>query len=394
MALPSGLFSIYYTSGTYPFYQTREEAMDFDFRTLPDYDDHKFVAMIHDKPTGLHGFIAIHNDVLGPALGGTRMYPYQNDLEAITDVLRLSRGMTYKAALAGVKVGGGKSVLIGDPKLYKNEAFLRAYGRRLNYLNGAFLTGEDVGITVADVEIIAKETPYVNGRSEGLHNGVKGSGDPSPITARGVLHGIRACLETVFGNDTFSGRSFAIQGLGKVGFRLARLLHEQGARLIVADVDSHMVERALTEFHGAIAVEPEEIHRQEVDVFSPCALGAVLNDQTLPELQCRIVAGAANNQLATPARGGELYSRDILYAPDYAINAGGLVNVTDEMEPGGYDRERALRKVARIYGTLKNIFDRSAREHIPTYLVADRMAEEILAAAEELKNRMRNVSSL
>ena len=261
-----------------------------DFRTLPDYRGHKLVAMIHDEQTGLHGFIAIHNDVLGPALGGTRMYPYPNDLAAVTDVLRLSRGMTYKAALAGVKFGGGKAVLVGDPKKDKNEAYLRAYGRRLNYLNGAFLTGEDVGIAVADIEIVAKETPYVNGRSEGLHDGVKGSGDPSPVTARGVLHGIRAALETIFGNDTVTGRSFAIQGLGKVGFRLARLLHEQGARLIVADVDDHMVERALTEFRGSEAVEPEEIHRQQVDVYSPCALGAVLNDRTLPELQCRIVA--------------------------------------------------------------------------------------------------------
>lgn len=365
-----------------------------DFRTLPDYRGHKLVAMIHDEQTGLHGFIAIHNDVLGPALGGTRMYPYPNDLAAVTDVLRLSRGMTYKAALAGVKFGGGKAVLVGDPKKDKNEAYLRAYGRRLNYLNGAFLTGEDVGIAVADIEIVAKETPYVNGRSEGLHDGVKGSGDPSPVTARGVLHGIRAALETIFGNDTITGRSFAIQGLGKVGFRLARLLHEQGARLIVADVDDHMVERALTEFRGSEAVEPEEIHRQQVDVYSPCALGAVLNDRTLPELQCRIVAGAANNQLATPAHGDTLFSQGILYAPDYAINAGGLVNVTDELEPGGYDRERALRKVAHIYGTLKNVFERSAREQVPTYLVADRMADEILAAAEELKSRMRRASSL
>lgn len=365
-----------------------------DFRTLPDYHGHKLVAMIHDEQTGLHGFIAIHNDVLGPALGGTRMYPYPNDLAAIVDALRLSRGMTYKAALTGVKFGGGKAVLIGDPKKDKTEAYLRAYGRRINYLNGAFLTGEDVGIAVADIEIVAKETPYVNGRSEGLHDGVKGSGDPSPVTARGVLHGIRACIETVFGNDTISGRSFAIQGLGKVGFRLARLLHEQGARLIVADVDGHMVERALTEFRGAVAVEPGEIHRQETDVYSPCALGAVVNDATLPEFRCRIVAGAANNQLATPAHGDGLFSRGILYAPDYALNAGGLVNVTDELEPGGYDRERALRKVARIYGTLKNIFERSASERIPTYLVADRMAEEILAAAEELKNRMRRTSSL
>lgn len=364
-----------------------------DFRSLPDYDEHKLVALIHDARTGLHGFVAIQNDVLGPALGGTRMYPYESDLAAITDVLRLARGMTYKAALAGLKFGGGKAVLVGDPKEDKNEEYLRAYGRRLNYFNGSFITGEDVGISVADIETIAKETPYVSGRSEGLHEGRKGSGDPSPVTARGVLHGIRACLEHVFGNDTISGHSFAIQGLGKVGFRLARLLHEQGARLFIADVDQHMVERALGEFRGSVRVDPAEIHRQEVDVFSPCALGGVINDHTSTQLKCRIIAGAANNQLATPAHGDVLFTQGIFYAPDYAINAGGLINVVDELEPGGYDRERALRRVVRIYGTIRNILDQSTVERIPTHLVADRVTKEILEAAEELKNRMRRASS-
>src|SRR3989344_858398 len=358
-----------------------------DFRTLPDFKGHKLMTMIHDEQTGLHGFIAIHNDILGPALGGTRMYPYPNDLMAIVDVLRLSRGMTYKAALAGLKFGGGKAVLIGDSK-NKTETYLRNYGRYLNYLNGAFLTGEDVGITVADIEIIAQETSFVNGRAEGLHDGVKGSGDPSPVTARGVLHGIRACLEMIFGDDTVSGRSFAIQGLGKVGFCLARLLHEQGARLIIADTDSHKVKQALTEFRGVQAVEPEAIHRQKVDVYSPCALGAVLNDATVPELQCRIVAGAANNQLAAPAHGNELFARGILYAPDYAINAGGLINIADERELDGYKRERALLKVTRIYNTLKNIFERSTREQVPTHSVADQIVEEILANAEKLKDNI------
>jgi len=359
-----------------------------DFRTLPDFKDHKLVTMINDEQTGLHGFIAIHNDILGPALGGTRMYPYLNDLVAIKDVLRLSRGMTYKAALAKLKFGGGKAVLVGNPKKNKTEAYLRTYGRYLNYFNGAFLTGEDVGITVADIEVVAKETLFVNGRSEERHGGMKGSGDPSPITAYGVFHGIRACLETTFENSNFSSHSFAIQGLGKVGFCLANLLYEQGAQLIIADTDSCLVEQALTKFQGVQAVEPDVIHCQKADVYSPCALGAVLNDVTIPELQCRIVAGAANNQLATPAHGNELFARGILYAPDYAINAGGLINIADERELDGYKRERALLKVTRIYNTLKNIFERSTREQVPTHSVADQIVEEILANAEKLKDNI------
>jgi leucine dehydrogenase len=360
-----------------------------DIRELPDFNSHKFVALIHDARTGLHGWIAIHNDVLGPALGGTRMYPYPDDLTALVDVLRLSKAMTYKAALAGLKYGGGKAVLIGDPKTQKTEEYLRAYGRKINYLNGAFITAEDVGISVADIETIAKETPYVVGRSEGIHNGIKGSGDPSPITAIGIVYGIRAALEMVYGNDDISGKTFAIQGLGKVGFRLARLLYERGAKLIVSDVDSHMVERAVSEFRGVEVANPNEIHCQNVDVFSPCALGGILNSRTIPQLRCKIVAGAANNQLETPEDANRLLGRSILYAPDYVINAGGLINVADELEPGGYNRERALRKVSRIYNTLKRIFERSSKEGISPSEVADTMAEEILSSAEEFKRHIR-----
>ncbi len=360
-----------------------KELKELNIRSLPEFDNHKIVMMIHEQNTRLYGFIAIHNDTLGPALGGTRMYQYQDDLAAIKDVLRLSRAMTYKAAMAGLRFGGGKAVLIGDPR-NKTEEYLRAYAKRINYLGGAFITAEDVGFTVADIEIMAKETSYVTGRSEGLHDGIRGSGDPSPITAIGVIYGIRAALETVFGNSEIRGKVFAVQGLGKVGFRLCRLLYEQGAKLIVSDIDEHMVERALTEFRGAVACNPEEIYKQKVDVFSPCALGGILNDQTIPELNCKIVAGAANNQLAYSRNGEDLHKLGILYAPDYVINAGGLINVADELERG-YNRERVLRKVARIYDNLKIIFEKSLRLDVPTNIVADQIVEDILKAAENLK---------
>lgn len=361
------------------------------FSSHPDFDGHKFVSFIHDNETGLRGFIAVHDDVLGPALGGTRMFLYASEEEALTDVLRLSRGMTHKAALAGLSYGGGKAVLIGDPKTDKTEAYLRAYGRRVNYLGGKFITAEDVGISVADIETIAKEALYVVGRSEGMHEGKRGSGDPSPITALGVLYGIQACLEVVFGHRGVAGHSFAIQGLGKVGRRLARLIHEQRGQLIVADVDELAVRTALAEFTGCCAVPTAEIHKQNVDVFVPCAMGGILNPKTIPELRCRIVAGAANNQLATAQDGTSLFELEILYAPDYVINAGGLINVTDELEAGGYDDARAKRKVSKIYGTLQHIFQRSKEDSIPPCSVSEEMAREILAHARNLEKLRRNV---
>lgn len=352
------------------------------FTSHPDFNGHKFVSFIHDQDTGLRGFIAIHNDILGPAMGGTRMYPYASEEDALTDVLRLSRGMTYKSALAGLKYGGAKAVLIGDPKHDKTEDLLHAYAQRINYLNGAFITGEDVNISVADIETVAQVSPYVAGRSEGVHGGRKGGGDPSPVTARGVVYGIQACLQVLFGSAGIAGRSFAIQGVGKVGFRLARLLHEQRARIIIADSDDSMVQRALSEFSGTSAVHHEEIHTQEVDIFVPCAMGGVLNASTIPQLRCKAVAGSSNNQLATLACGDDLFARDILYAPDYVINAGGLISVTEELDPRGYDAARVQRNVVRIYGTLKNIFSRSAREGLAPHRISEKMAQEILAHAE------------
>ncbi|MDX1536003.1 MAG: Glu/Leu/Phe/Val dehydrogenase dimerization domain-containing protein [Candidatus Spechtbacterales bacterium] len=361
-----------------------------DIRDFPDFDGHKLLTLIHHKESGLYGFIAIHDDTLGPALGGTRMYPYQSDAEAITDVLRLSRGMTYKAALAGIKYGGGKCVLVGNPKTDKSDAYFRAYGRRLNKLGGAYITAEDVSITVADIEKVAQASSYVTGRSEGMHQNVKGSGDPSPITAIGVLSGIRATLKVAFGDDAIAGRSFAIQGLGKVGFRLARLLHEQGGRLIITDTDEQMVQRALTEFTGSIFVETSKIHSQDVDVFAPCALGAVINDTTITELQCKIVAGAANNQLATPEHGTKLHELGIFYAPDFVINAGGLINVAEELAPGGYNHERAVRKTENIFNTTYSILAESNRKDVPPRTIAHMKGEEILEAGRKLKRAMRN----
>ena len=257
---------------------------------------------------------------------------------------------------------------------------MRAYGRRINYFKGAFITGEDVNISVADIEIIAQVSPrYVAGRSEGLHGQHKGGGDPSPVTARGVVFGIQACLEVLYGSQEIAERSFAVQGLGKVGRRLARLIHEQKGQLVVSDVDDFAVRAAVAEFIGCRAVPPEEIHAQDVDIFVPCAMGGSLNTSTISQLHCKAVAGSANNQLATLECGDDLFSRGILYAPDYVINAGGLMSVTDELEHGGYDASRVQANVARIYGTLKDIFSRSTEENLAPHRISEKMAQEIIA---------------
>ncbi|MBI2640598.1 MAG: Glu/Leu/Phe/Val dehydrogenase, partial [Candidatus Sungbacteria bacterium] len=291
--------------------------MELDYTRHPGFAGHKAVHIFYDKDTGLLAIVAIHNDDLGTALGGTRMLPYTDFGAALTDVLRLSKGMTNKAAMAGLNQGGGKCVLIGDPKTMKTPELLRALGRKLNSLDGKFITGEDVNISVADIERVAEETPFVAGRSEAVPGG---SGDPSIMTALGVLHGIRAALKHRYGDDSFKDRTVAIMGVGKVGFRLARLLHQRQARLVFSDSDPHMVERALTEFSGARQVSVEEIYDQECDVFAPCALGSILNGETIPRLRCAVVAGAANNQLATPEDGHLLHARGISYAVDYVIN--------------------------------------------------------------------------
>ncbi|MFN2431925.1 MAG: Glu/Leu/Phe/Val dehydrogenase dimerization domain-containing protein [Gemmatimonadota bacterium] len=330
--------------------------------------NHEQVVFCRDPASGLHAIIAIHNTTLGPALGGTRMWPYVSEEEALIDVLRLSEGMTYKAAVTGLNLGGGKAVILGDPRRDKSEALLRAHGRFVDTLGGRYITAEDVGITVSDIEYVSMETSFVTGVS----SIPGGSGDPSPVTAFGVYHGIKAAAKRVWGSAELKGRSVAIQGAGSVGGHLARDLAAEGARLYVSDIDPARVQQVV-ERTGAAGVPPEEIFGLDVDVFAPCALGAIVNDETIPQLRCRIVAGGANNQLAEDRHGDELLRRGILYAPDFVINAGGLINVYSELQ--GYDAVAARSKARGIYDTLLAIFERAEADGIPTYRAAERLAE-------------------
>ena len=342
----------------------------FDLLAEHDYEE---LVFFHDDSAGLRGMVAIHDTTLGPALGGCRMYPYATEREAIVDVLRLARGMTYKAAAAGLDLGGGKSVIIGDPHTGKSDSLFRAFGRRLETLGGRYIATEDVGITTSDIACAALETDHVVGRNR--EQG--GAGDPAPFTALGVVQGIRACLEEVYGSSSMEGRTIAVQGLGHVGYRLCGMLHNEGARLIVADVEGDVVLQTVREF-GAVPVAPNEIVTAECDVFAPCALGAVVDDESLPRLRCSIIAGAANNVLLEPRHGEALAERGILYAPDYIINAGGLINVAGELE--GYDEERATDRVMDIYNSVQRIIEVSRRDNVATNAAADTFAAERLAA--------------
>lgn len=335
---------------------------------------HEAVVFGFDSATGLRAIIALHNTSRGPALGGCRMQPYESEEQALADVLRLSRGMTYKSALAGLQLGGGKAVIIGDPRRDKTEALLRAMGRFIDGLGGHYITAEDAGTGVEDLKIIASETKYVAGIAERQEvDGTWRSGDPSPATAYGVLVGIQASVQARLGRGDLEGVRIAIQGLGNVGWCLARYLHRAGAQLWVTDILPETLERAAVEL-GARVVEPEAIYTQPVDVFAPCALGAGLNDQTIPRLRATVVAGSANNQLAEDRHGELLWQRGILYAPDYVINAGGVIDVAHEL--GGYDPVQARLHIARIAETLTEIYRRAQRAGHPTNWIADRMAEE------------------
>ena len=327
------------------------------------------VVFFHDPPTNLRAIVAIHSTTLGPALGGTRFYPFGSEDEAQRDVLRLARGMTYKAAAAGLDLGGGKAVIIGDPKRIKNEELLRAYGRFIDTLGGRYITAEDIGTDRDDMDIIRRETRYVTGVAPELG----GSGDPSPVTAYGVFLGLKACVEEAWQEHTVQGRRVAVQGVGKVGYHLVKHLVEAGASVVVSDVDVDAVGRAVRDF-GVDTAEPEKIHAEECDIFAPCALGGIIRDDTIPNLRCRVVAGAANNQLERPEHGEALAAAGILYAPDYVINAGGLINVSDELQ--GYNESRARTRVQTIYRTLREIFHMARDRHISTAAAADRFAEE------------------
>jgi leucine dehydrogenase len=319
----------------------------------------------------------MHNTTLGPALGGTRMWPYASEEEALRDVLRLSRGMTYKAAVSGLNLGGGKAVIIGDPRKDKSEALFRSFGRFIDTLHGRYITAEDVGIDVNDMEFIFQETDNV----VGVHQAHGGSGDPSPYTAYGTIQGIKAALQYKFGDEDLSRYSFAVQGAGHVGLHLVRQLREEGAKVFVTDINEDSVAEAVG--MGAEAVGLDDIYDVEADVFAPCALGAIVNENTIPRFKFKIVAGSANNQLASDESGDELEQRDILYAPDYAVNAGGLMNVSIEFE--GWNHERAIRMSRTIYYNVSKIFKIADRDGITTWKAADRMAHERIEILGKLK---------
>jgi len=335
---------------------------------------HEQLVVCHDKSSGYRGIIAIHDTTLGPALGGTRFWNYDTDDDAVTDALRLARGMTYKNAVAGLNLGGGKSVIIGNNRTTNREMLFRAHGRFVETLGGRYVTAEDVGTSTSDMDFVHMETDFVAGLTDQ-------SGDPSPVTAHGVFRAIQASSFYCWGSDSLEGKTVALQGCGNVGFNLARELHRAGAKLIVTDIDPERVKRVVAETK-ARAVASEEIYSQQADIFAPCALGAVINDKTIPRLKVQIVAGAANNQLDEERHGDMLEKRGILYAPDYVANAGGVINVYSEL--AGWDRQRSLRKADEIYHTVLGVFEIAKQDGIPTYEAADRLAERRLNAVRSM----------
>jgi leucine dehydrogenase len=346
------------------------------FRLLAEHD-HEQLLYCHEPSVGYRGLIAIHNTTLGPALGGTRYWKYGSEAEAVIDVLRLAKGMTYKAAVAGLALGGGKSVVMADGRTTDREALFRAHGRFVESLKGRYITAEDVGTTTIDMDFIRLETEHVVG--------LQGrSGDPSPVTAHGVYRGMKACAKFRWGNDSLAGKTVGVQGCGQVGYHLCRELREEGAELVVTDIAPKKARRVADEL-GARVAAPEEIYSVKADVFAPCALGAVVNDSTLPRLEVEVIAGGANNQLAEPRHGDELEKRGILYAPDYVINAGGLISVNSELEL--WSHERARRKAGEIYDTMLRVLELAREEGLPTYQAADRLAERRIQAVALIKQR-------
>ena len=341
--------------------------------SLSDFADHEQVVFVSDDKSGLKAIIAVHNSKLGPALGGCRMWPYASEEEAVRDVLRLSRGMTYKSAMANLKLGGGKSVIIGNPRTHKTPELLAAFARALEQLNGRYIAAEDSGTSVADMKYMTQFTQHVAGIHDKPSDAGTRSGDPSPATAYGTFIGIKAAVKERLGRDSLDGLRVAVQGVGNVGFDLARQLKEAGAQLWVTDIHREALVQAGKEL-GATVVAPDEIFGLDVDVFAPCALGAILNDSTIPQLKATIVAGAANNQLAEARHGLALMKRGILYAPDYVINAGGIIDVYHERI--GFERAALIRHIEGIRDNLMEVFERAREEERPTAEVADAIAEE------------------
>ncbi len=338
------------------------------FETLSSHG-HEQVVFCHNPEAGLKAIIAIHSTVLGPALGGVRMWNYPSEEAALNDVLRLSRSMTYKNAVAGLDLGGGKAVILGDASRDKSEALFRAFGQFVESLGGRYITAEEVGIDVNDMEYVYRETDYVTG----VHQVHGGSGDPAPFTAYGTLQGLMASLLRKFGDDEVGKYSYAVQGLGHVGMEFVKLLKERGGKIFVSDLNPARVARAVKEF-GAEAVDIDDIYDVPADVYCPCALGGTLNENTIDRLRAKVICGAANNQLAHDGIGDELNRRGVLYAPDYAVNAGGVMNVALELD--NYNRERAMRMMRTIYHNLVRIYEIAERDGLPSYRAADRMAEE------------------
>jgi leucine dehydrogenase len=347
----------------------------FDLFPLLAEHEHEQVSFYYEPSCGYRGIIAIHDTTLGPALGGTRFWQYESDRDALVDALRLSRGMTYKAAVAGLNLGGGKAVIIGDNHATRREPIFRAHGRHVASLRGRYITAEDVGTSTADMEFIRVETEYVTGLTGK-------SGDPSPVTAYGVYRGMKACARLRYGSDDLTGKTIAVQGCGHVGYFLCKLLHEEGAKLIVTDIDPARVKTAVQEFRAS-GVKPDDIYGQRADIFAPCALGAIINDETLGRLKVDIIAGAANNQLAEDRHGEQVESQGMLYAPDYVINGGGLINVNAELH--GWSLDRARNKAGEIYDTILRVFDIAKEECIPSYLAADRLAERRIADVAKVR---------
>jgi leucine dehydrogenase len=341
-------------------------------------EDFEQLVYCNDRRTGLKAIISLHSTVLGPATGGCRMWAYRDEAEALTDVLRLSKGMTYKASISGLNWGGGKAVIIGDAKTAKTRELLERYGEFVDRLGGHYITAKDVGINSDDLRIVKSKTRHVLG----IDGEPGSSGDPSPGTAWGVYHGMRACAKQAFGANSLRGLRVALQGLGSVSYYLLEHLVADGAEVIGCDIDQTVIDRAVQKYRIE-TVRPEAIYDVKCDIFAPSALGATINPETLPRIQAKVIAGAANNQLAIPEMGFEVMKRGMIYAPDYAINAGGLINIYHEgVERGGYSRGRAFDQIAGIGITVAKILERSREENLPTHVVADRMADERVARAK------------
>ncbi|MDX2173330.1 MAG: Glu/Leu/Phe/Val dehydrogenase dimerization domain-containing protein [Bacteroidota bacterium] len=336
--------------------------------------NHEQILFCNDNATGLKAIIAVHNTVLGPSLGGTRFWNYNNEMEALTDVLRLSRGMTYKSSVAGINLGGGKAVIIGDPKKIKNEALLRRFGKFVNSLGGKYITAEDVAMTSRDMEIIKMETDYVSGLPENMG----GSGDPSPVTAYGVYVSMKASAKQTWGSDSLSGKKVLVQGIGHVGEVLVNHLTKDGAKVYINDISEERLKEVSAKYKAEV-VNADTMFDLDIDIYAPCALGATVNDSTLSKLKCQIICGAANNQLADETFHGKLVAeKGILYAPDFVVNAGGIINVYYELD--GYNRERALAHAEKIYNTTFDLFELAKKEGIPTYMAANRLGEQRIDA--------------